>query len=273
MLRRFTMLLVIFLSVLVCIQSWAYTVILKNGKVIKGTLISEDDVGLVFKDEKGFQFSLKKSALDLDKMKESNAAPPPAAPVPEKPAEVAPEKKAAKMYTAADLEHLRDRYGPLATSEAVTETDPSESPDAYYAAITNAVGRISTVSNDLSSLMDGMNTDWEVATSTGRDPVASLQKYKSGKGYTDISKEVSGGIAGLQSLNDSLQSPPKGMESAPDSVGKSVEALSEYFGAVQRYAGNPPMASFRASVQKYADAVDAALSDLQKIEAPAAAKQ
>ena len=49
-----------------------YTVILKNGKMMKGQLLSENDELIVFKDEQGLQYSLKKSLLDLEKMKETN---------------------------------------------------------------------------------------------------------------------------------------------------------------------------------------------------------
>src|SRR5215471_5457602 len=54
----------------------SYTVILKNGKILKGTLLSENDSIIVFKDDQGLQFSLKKSLLDLDKTREANEPPP-----------------------------------------------------------------------------------------------------------------------------------------------------------------------------------------------------
>ena len=54
----------------------SYTVILKNGKVLKGKLLSETEDVLVFKDEQGLQYSLKKSVIDLQKTNEANEPPP-----------------------------------------------------------------------------------------------------------------------------------------------------------------------------------------------------
>jgi hypothetical protein len=107
MLKRVGMLLVL-VFVASCLPAVAYTVVLKNGKTIKGTLISETDEKIIFKDEQGLQYSLKKTSLDLAKMAEANAPPP--TPAPAAPAEPsAPEdsKKSPKVYTTSDLETLR----------------------------------------------------------------------------------------------------------------------------------------------------------------------
>src|SRR5262245_26824515 len=112
MLKRALILLIVG-SFLAVVSANAYTVVLKkNGKALTGTLISEDDNSIVFKDDQGLQYSLKKSVLDLDKMKEANTPPPPPPPPPqEQPAETPKEPgKPAKVYTQADVEGLRDKY-------------------------------------------------------------------------------------------------------------------------------------------------------------------
>lgn len=262
----------VLLLVLSCLPADAYTVILKNGKVMKGTLISESDQKIVFKDEHGMQFSLNKSTLDVGKMQEANTAPPPPPPAAEtKPATPAApaSKKPARVYTAADLQAVRDRVG-LSTSsgDAGEMVDPA-SPAGYYKGLMEAVSRITGVTNDLGGLLDGMNTDWEVSSSTGRDPAASLQKYKGSKAFTDLSQSIKSNLSELQSLRDSMQPPLQGFQDAYSALDRSVNALYSYYDAIQVYAGDPPVPAFRASIQNYGDTVDAALGVIQAVPAPA----
>src|SRR5438105_3067529 len=51
----------------------AYTVVLKNGKTIRGTFVSSDGEKLVLKDSKGVQLSFKKAMVDMDKTNAANS--------------------------------------------------------------------------------------------------------------------------------------------------------------------------------------------------------
>src|SRR5262245_64468748 len=83
-------------------------VVLKNGRIMTGTVVSENENLVVFKDDHGLQFSLKKSSIDLEKTKQANE--PPAAPV--VPAAVTPPpapKKDVKVYGQNDLDRKSTR--------------------------------------------------------------------------------------------------------------------------------------------------------------------
>ena len=94
----------------------AYEVVLKNGKVVKGDLVSQDDTMIVLKDATGIQVQLKKSTVDLQKTESANVPPaPPAAESKPAPASTAAPaqakdqpKKPAKVYTQKDLDRLRE---------------------------------------------------------------------------------------------------------------------------------------------------------------------
>src|SRR5262245_20098622 len=147
MLKRTGVLLASILIV-VSLTADAYTVIVKkSGKSMTGTLISEDETSIVFRDIDGVQYSMKKSALDLEKMAEANTPPPPppapepaAAPEPTAPAAApepaAPEepKKPARVYTAADLQEMREKYANIDSTSSTGGgfSNPNESPEAYY---------------------------------------------------------------------------------------------------------------------------------------------
>ena len=99
--------------------SQAYDVVLKNGKVVKGTLVSEDDSLVVLQDADGLRINIKQSNIDVEKTQATN---PPAKTVissqTEKSEQAAPAKakekqvqrKPAKKLTEADLEKLREKY-------------------------------------------------------------------------------------------------------------------------------------------------------------------
>ena len=271
MLKYFGLTLVLLL-VISSLPAAAYTVVLKSGKVLKGTLVSETDEKIVFKDEQGLQFSLKKTVLDADKTKEANAAAPAAAPeaapVPEPatPAK-APSTKPSKVYTAADIEALRKKYSNAISGTSGESLDVS-TPSGYYKGLMEAVSRITGSMNDMGSLLDGMNTDWELASSTGRNPAASFAKYKTGKVYTELSRQINANLSELKALRDSMQSPPKGYEGAAGYLSESVDSLYNYFGAIQQYNGDPAIGVFRMSLQKYSNEVDSQLSKIQGMPAP-----
>src|SRR5688572_19554713 len=92
----------------------AYTVILKNGKSMNGVLVAETADVILFKDDAGIQYSLKKANLDLARMAEANA--PKAEPVPptmDTTTAPEPPKKKGRVYTKEDVDALRDKYPEL----------------------------------------------------------------------------------------------------------------------------------------------------------------
>ena len=107
----------------------AYTVVFKSGKTLEGTLISETASTILIKDASGFQLSLKKNVLNLERMSELNAAQaspavPPASPVPAAPpAKKTPSvAKGQKVFTNADV--------PGATPPAEPPAQPEGEPSA-----------------------------------------------------------------------------------------------------------------------------------------------
>src|SRR5262245_37179356 len=120
MLKKLPFLLFIFCIVA---TASAYTVVMKNGKMMNGTLISETEKSILFKDDSGVQYSLKKANLDLEKMKEANAPKMETAPPVETPAAPEAPKKKARVYTKEDVDSLRSKYPELSLGE------PIENPD------------------------------------------------------------------------------------------------------------------------------------------------
>jgi len=119
--------------------SFAYTVILKNGKTIQGTLVSENSDMYVLKDASGIQLNFKKTAVDAEKTLSANqavqttvpSAKPDSPPKSEaKPQPAALSKKAARTFTEEDLQRLREKYnlggGRSSTSD---EADDSNRKD------------------------------------------------------------------------------------------------------------------------------------------------
>jgi hypothetical protein len=117
-------------------------------------------------------------------------------------------------------------------------------------------------------LFDGISTDWEISTSTGRDPMSSFTKFKAGKVFTEMTASINSNLSELQGLRDSMQTAPKGMEAAATSLSEAVDALYNYLGAIQQYGGNPAPAAFRATLQEYSNKVNASLATIQAIPAP-----
>ncbi len=71
-------------------MSFSYTVVLKkNGKTIQGDLVGDDSKTIILKVD-GLSMSFPKENLDLDKMKELNAAPKAKQEEPAKPAQTPP---------------------------------------------------------------------------------------------------------------------------------------------------------------------------------------
>jgi hypothetical protein len=111
-----------FVFLFIASLSFGYQVILKNGKTLDGTFVSEDSEKISIKDKDGVLLNFKKSLIDLEKTAEANkpVEEPPKTVEPKK--EIAPEqppkpKKKARVYTANDLYRLRNSL-PLESSGA-----------------------------------------------------------------------------------------------------------------------------------------------------------
>src|SRR5262245_50346391 len=88
--------------------TYAYDVVLKNGKSFHGTKVSEDENQIVVQDASGVRINIKKSNVDTAKTEAANQhatvaqTPPPApknAPEKEKPAQTAAPKKPARKIS------------------------------------------------------------------------------------------------------------------------------------------------------------------------------
>jgi len=141
----------------------SYDLILKNGKVIKGKLINEDQEKIVIEDESGTKMNFKKTSVDLEKTTAANQVieTPPAPVAPEAPkeevkaSEPTKPKKPARKFTERDLYRLRSKYpmssgsGGAQASEdgegaSVEETgDPNERTEEEWKTISqNLLSRI-----------------------------------------------------------------------------------------------------------------------------------
>ncbi len=106
-----------------------YKIVLKNGKVIEGKYLHEDQAN-IYVESNGIQMNFKKERLDLDKMKELNTTVPAPVEVPaQKPASrtaAAPKasvKKAARVYTTEDLKQMKEIWD---EGKEETEASPAE---------------------------------------------------------------------------------------------------------------------------------------------------
>lgn len=117
----------------------SYDLILKNGKVIKGKLVSEDQEKIVVEDESGTKMNFKKTSVDIEKTTAANQiVEAPQTPVaPEAPkeevkaAEPAKPKKPARKFTERDLYRLRSKYPMSGGSGApAVSEDGQEEPAA-----------------------------------------------------------------------------------------------------------------------------------------------
>jgi hypothetical protein len=106
-----------------------YKIVLKNGKVIEGKYLHEDQAN-IYVESNGIQMNFKKDKLDLDKMKELNtkvpapeeiSSPKPAAraTTSAKPAQ----KKAARVYTTDDLKQMKEIWD---EGKEESEANPAE---------------------------------------------------------------------------------------------------------------------------------------------------
>lgn len=123
--------------------AFAYKVVLKNGKVIEGSLVREDDTS-IFIESSGIQMNFKKDTLDIDKMKELNPAirvAPVSKTAPVKAqtatAQTNPSKKPARVFTDQDVAAMKEVWeeqSATQTSPAATGEPPAENADPQTAA-------------------------------------------------------------------------------------------------------------------------------------------
>jgi len=117
--------------------TFAYHLILKNGKTFDGTLVSEDAEKVIIKDKDGVVLNFKKAVVDLDQTANANK-PEEKAPEPatnekaseQKTSEAKTEKpkKPARVYTADDLMRLRGEYPMDNTGADIQSPAPDVAP-------------------------------------------------------------------------------------------------------------------------------------------------
>jgi hypothetical protein len=268
------------LLLLFCAGFWltseAYTVIFKTGKVLQGTLISENEESIVFRDDHGIQYSLKKKSLDWDKMTETNSGPPPTfvniPPTSEKETPPLPPentKKPSRVYTMKDIETLREKFSGVGTDSPKADVPivGTVTPEDYLSYLKDASARMGTAVTQLNSLLDGLATAWEVASSTGKDPSISIKEYKSGKAAGEILKTVNNLMSTLDSYKESLgENPPKEYEAAFQSFTQSLDMLDEALNMIQQYDSKQNMTTFRNRITDMFNEIRPKIATLQTME-------
>ncbi len=239
-----------------------YTVILKNGKMMKGQLLSENDDVIVFKDEKGLQYSLKKSLLDLEKMKKANEPPP---------TEPAPSETQSEQTAEEPEPETESTSEPGIQSTSQRETTPPvvpvpvnspEESSSYSTKLHEAAVKLETAFQDAKSLLDGMMTAWEVNASTGRDPASALQEFKATKG-TAITVSVNAQLQMLQKLRERLNDPPVQYSSAFELFTAAIQELNQYYDAVRQYEGKPALRVFRSRLSTAEQSIQKKIGELK----------
>jgi hypothetical protein len=219
----------------------AYTVVMKNGKTMTGTLISETDQVMVFKDDSGIQYSLKKSTLDLEKMVQANMpreepahAESPQMTTPTAPVATKPEasKKKARVYTKDDVEALRSKYPELSIGQPIENPEDFDNgvlkPEAYGRRIQQGATAIVDNLETLKELRDGVATAWEFAASNGKDPSEAVNALLKGEKGSSIMKGVSDELGSLGRVQESMTSPPENVKSNYDLYVQALTGLSDF---------------------------------------------
>jgi hypothetical protein len=242
-----------------------YTVILKNGKMMKGHLLSENAEMIVFKDEKGLQYSLKKTALDLEKMKEANM--PPAPPVPE-PVEVEPEIQTQPSQETPVAEPIEtpETAAPIETPAPEEQQPIAAAPvdmNPYAKSLHDVTSKLETAFETAKSLLDGMMTAWEVNASTGRDPAAALQEFRATKAAT-ITALADSQLQTVDKLLEGMGNPPSEYVSALQTLNNSVSELHQYYDAIRQYNGKPSLRVFRSRLTTKEQSLTNKIEELKK---------
>lgn len=105
---------------LVAPASHGYDVVLKTGKVIRGTIVKEDDNGYVIKNDSGIEFTISKKNVDASKTAAANVS----SKTDEKSL-----KKPARVYTKEDIERVREKIN-LGTFEGAVPIHFTKAFDA-----------------------------------------------------------------------------------------------------------------------------------------------
>jgi hypothetical protein len=252
---------ILLLLLLVGVSSSAesYTVILKNGKVMKGQLLSETDELIVFKDEQGIQYSLKKSALDLTKMKEANALPP-SDPLP---ANVPPPEEVQPAENTAP--ETQSNAEPLSVTSPATETSAVTELNPYFTSLREATGKLENTFEEVGSYLDAMMTAWEVNASTGRDPFSALREFKTNKG-TNLAVSIDALFQSLDKFKTELNNPPSQYSTAFDTFNTTIQNLTQYFDAVRQYDGKPAISVFRSRLNPTEQNIQKKIEELKAIK-------
>ena len=258
---------VLFVTFLSSYSVEAFTVVLKNGKVMTGTLISETAEGIVFKDDKGVQFSLKKSSLDLGKMQEANAMKAPEPTMEE--GDITPKKKG-KVYTKEDLEALKAKYGDLTTSERpIIQVEDYEAgvlkPEAYHRYLTESGSQISQALESLTTLANGVATAWEIADSTGKDANEAIRNYMSDQSTSSLAGTSNTQVAGLEELRDKLSGGPQEYGGAYDTLAKAIETIKNFQRLVQDRSSVDNSSLYRSRLQEMSSEVSNAIAKLENL--------
>jgi uncharacterized protein YukE len=246
------------------LRAEAYTVVMKNGKVMKGILVSETADGIVFKDDAGLQFSLKKSVLDLVKMEEANKPPGTPVPTASGPApgqsETQPQtpvvKKPARTYTSEDIERL----GGLESGGAI-EPGVEGTGDMYADALHSAAAALDDLQGKCQSLAGQIVGAYAVAVSAGGDGNAAVEKFIAGQGAGVLLKAIDDDAAKLDKYRGRLAGSPDDYKGAMDTLDNAIKLIPDVRGLV----ASPLIGASADSFQSQVDAITSQLTNLSSV--------
>ena len=275
MLKRVLFVLV-FLFCISLFRAEAYTVIFKSGKIMTGTLISETADTIIFKDDKGFQFSLKKTSLDLEKMTEANAVKPAAPVLQETDITSAPRSKG-RIYTKEDLDKLKEKYGDLTTGEPIEDPQDFEGgvlkPDAFLQLLKRGATQATEAIQDLATLSNGVASAWEVSESTGRDPAEAIKSHLEAESTVALLQTTTSEVNSVVRLQETLSTQiPQGYADGYKMLSDMVAALQSYQGLISNYASIQNASLYRSRVNELSGQIGDFASRLQTFQPPAPKK-
>ena len=246
----------------------AYTVVLKNGKSMTGTLVSETADIILFKDDAGIQYSLKKANLDLTRMAEANAPQP--EPVPPQPVvETIKEqpKKKGRVYTREDVDALRNKYPELSLGDPIENAEDFEGgilkPEAYVKGMQQGATRINENLSGLVKLRDAAATAWEVAASTGKDPAEAINAALSTEEATTLLKETSSDLTTLGRWQENMANAPDQYKEGYNLFVQSITDLSDFQRALREWNTFENVNIFRTRLVDLETRLNASTSRLQ----------
>lgn len=238
MLKRLSFLCLLFIGIATLLIAADYTVVLKNGKTMKGTLISETADTIIFKDSAGIQYSLKKDKLDMDKMASLNTAAPAEQPSTQTEQTETP-KKTGKTYTAEDIEKLREKYG---DSALAVDTGGAEDldPVKYVSELKSAVSILTSTNASACTIADAVLS----ANSKGGDNTQGVYNYLQSDGTQNKIHEAEDRFADLASRRGKLSRPPDGLQAAYDAFSSGLDSAMTYFNAAKVGSVDQPSSDF-----------------------------